>query len=58
MTLSVLVSNQGKVIANSSLVQLSVQADAVKIGHAIVKATGGIKEPTLEDMGVDRQGLM
>ena len=53
MTLTVLVSDQGKVIANFPLVQPSMQADAPKIGHAIVKALGGEKKPTLKEMGFD-----
>ena len=56
VTLTVLVANEGKVTANFPLVQPSIQADAPKIGHAIVKALGGKEAPTLAQMGLrDRQ---
>ncbi len=51
MTLTVLVADKGVVTANFPLVQPSVQADAPRIGHAIVQALGGSDAPTLEAMG-------
>lgn len=59
MTLTVLVANKGKVTANYALIQPSIQADATKIGHAIVKTLGVDSEPTLKEMGFkDRQMRM
>lgn len=51
MTLTILVGSKGVVTANFPLVQPSVQADATKIGHEIVKVLGGTDAPTLRDMG-------
>ena len=51
MTATVLVANKGKVTANLPLVQPSIQVDAPKIGHAIVKVLGGDAAPTLAEMG-------
>ncbi len=51
MTLTVLVGFKGVVTANFPLVQPSVQADATRIGHEIVKVMGGTGAPTLQDMG-------
>lgn len=58
MTLTILVSQKDKVTANFPLIQPSLQVDAPKIGHAIVKAVGGKKQPTLKDMGFDREKMM
>ncbi len=51
MTLTVLVGSKGVVTANFALVQPSVQADAPRIGHEILKVLGGTDTPTLRDMG-------
>ncbi len=51
MTLTVLVGSKGVVTANFPLVQPSVQADASRIGHEIMKVLGGTDAPSLRDMG-------
>lgn len=51
MILTVLVAKNGTVTANFPLIQPSVQADAPKIGHAIVKVLGGNDAPSLKEMG-------
>ncbi|GAA5505479.1 hypothetical protein [Novipirellula caenicola] len=51
VTLTVLVGSKGVVTANFALVQPSVQADATKIGHEIIKVLGGTEAPTLQQMG-------
>tara|TARA_R110002073_G_scaffold35970_14_gene104925 strand:+ start:507 stop:1388 length:882 start_codon:yes stop_codon:yes gene_type:complete len=51
VTLTVLVGSKGVVTANFALVQPSVQADATKIGHEIIKVLGGSDAPTLQQMG-------
>ncbi|TWU54662.1 hypothetical protein Poly51_33810 [Rubripirellula tenax] len=51
MTLTILVANQGKVVANFPLIQPSIQADAPKVGRAIEKALGRDLSPTLAEMG-------
>ncbi len=55
MSLTVLVASKGVVTANFPLVQPSVQVDAPKIGHAILKVLGESDEttqpPTLAEMG-------
>ncbi|WP_372724493.1 hypothetical protein [Novipirellula sp.] len=51
VTLTVLVGSKGLVTANFALVQPSVQADATKIGHEIIKVLGGTEAPTLQQMG-------
>ncbi len=53
MTLTVLVASKGVVTANFPLVQPSIQADAPKIGHEIVKALGGSEAPPLKEMGYE-----
>ena len=57
MTLTVLVGTKGKVTANFPLVQPSLQADATKIGHAIVQALGGETAPTLKEMGFEERRM-
>jgi hypothetical protein len=56
--LTVLVGKAGNVTANFPLGQPSVQVDGPKVGHAIVKALGGEKAPTLKEMGGDVRGRM
>ena len=51
VTMTVIVADKNKVSANFAIVQPSIQADAPKIGHEIVKVLGGEKPPTLADMG-------
>jgi hypothetical protein len=51
MTLTVLIGSKGVVTANFPLIQPSVQTDAPKIGHEIVKVLGGSDAPTLREMG-------
>ncbi|WP_148080302.1 hypothetical protein [Roseimaritima ulvae] len=51
VTLTVLIGSKGVVTANFALVQPSIQADATRIGHEIVKVLGGSDMPTLRDMG-------
>ena len=53
VTLTVLVADNGKVTANFPLVQPSIQADATKIGLAVVKTLGGDTAPTLKEMGFE-----
>lgn len=55
MTLTVLVGSKGRVTANFPLVQPSIQADAPKIGHEILKVLGGTEAPSLKEMGFDEQ---
>lgn len=57
MTLTVLVADEGKVIANFPLVQPSVQADATKVGQAIEKALGRDLIPTLSAMGFQERSM-
>jgi hypothetical protein len=57
MMLTVLVASKGVVTANFPLVQPSIQADAPKIGHEIVKVVGDSEAPTLKDMGFDEQRM-
>lgn len=57
ITLTVLVASKGVVTANFPLVQPSIQADASKIGHEIVKVLGGAQAPTLNEMGFDEQRM-
>ncbi len=57
MTLTVLVASKGVVTANFPLVQPSIQADAPKIGHEIVKVLGGAEAPTLKEMGFEEQRM-
>ncbi|MGB7325889.1 MAG: hypothetical protein WBD31_13525 [Rubripirellula sp.] len=57
MTLTILVANQGKVVANFPLVQPSIQADATKVGHAIEKALGRDQAPTLPEMGFEERQM-
>ena len=53
-TVTILVSKAGTVTDNFALVQPSINVDAPKVGHAIVKATGGTEAPTLDEMGLSR----
>lgn len=57
MTLTILVANRGKVVANFPLVQPSIQADASKVGQAIEKALGRERTPTLAEMGFDERQM-
>ena len=57
MTLTILVANQGKVIANFPLIQPSIQADATKVGQAIEKALGRDQAPTLAEMGFEERKM-
>ncbi|TWU40938.1 hypothetical protein Poly41_17730 [Novipirellula artificiosorum] len=57
MTLTVLVGTKGNVTANFPLVQPSLQTDAPKIGHAIVKVLGGQNAPTLAEMGFQERSV-
>ncbi len=56
--LTILVGKDGKVTGNFPLGQPSINVDAPKIGHAIVKAVGGKKAPTLKDMGYAGRNMM
>lgn len=47
VTLTILVGKDGKVTDNFALVQPSLEADAVKIATAVIKATGGDETPKL-----------
>ena len=53
ITLTILVAKEGEVTANFPLTQPSIQVDAPKIGHAIVKVLGGETAPTLKEMGFE-----
>ncbi|TWU57662.1 hypothetical protein [Rubripirellula reticaptiva] len=57
MTLTILIANQGRVVANFPLVQPSIQADAVKIGQAIEKVLGRKQTPSLAEMGFEERQM-
>lgn len=50
VTLTAIVADEGKAVANFALIQPSVQADAIKIGAAIAKAMGDETAPTAKDL--------
>lgn len=50
VSLTVLIGNKNKVTDNFALVQPSVQADAIKILNAVVKAVGKGTAPTLREL--------
>jgi|GEM_PF-484067 len=54
---TILVCNEGKVTANFALGQPSINVDAPKIGHALVRAVGGSEKPSLKDMGFAGRGM-
>jgi hypothetical protein len=55
MTLTVLIGKENLVTANFPLVQPSVAADAPRIAAAIAEVLGREEQPTLADLGIDRQ---
>jgi len=57
LSLTILVANEGKVIATFALIQPSIQSDGPKIGQAIEKALGIDKAPTLEEMGFQEPAM-
>ncbi len=57
-TLTILVANEGRVTANSALIQPQLQADGPKIVQAIVDATGGGKVPGIAELEGGRNGRM
>lgn len=54
VTLTILVGQAGKVVANFALVQPSVQADGPKILKAIAEVSGDEKVPSIEDLSGPR----